>query len=429
MDAVTLALAKAYTNSQRLAYSEPAKTLTINREDVGTRFPTIGSPGESAYQLVRISDSVMDLSKITEYTVCFDPELAAAAELPDRMVISEIEFTDYGDAQTINFNGVGAITSGSGMETIEGTIITGTFTSVQMDETGKVMAWFTDFKFGAETIHPIDPKYLPAGGVGYTYEETVPILGETTIDVQPQDDLGGLTCAIVTELMGVSIAPGEVTVNWDGTEYKCPVVDIGDGAVAFGNMKIMGEIEGNPDAYEDTGEPFMYAVVSELPLFFCMTSGTYTVSIGSTREAVKQIEAKFVPPSTFETVDLCGEFGVGQDQFYDMLKRSQSEASGFRGMFSITGEDGKRCVKRIKQIIDSGKTPVFKVRYIFDYSSGGSNYYGDVELIPTMITAKTGYVFYISAYPVWLVDSKEFKSLLLISVSDTGVSMYCNGNA
>lgn len=76
------------------------------------------------------------------------------------------------------------------------------------------------------------------------WSEPVEVLPETTCEVI--EDIGAAM------LPDMAISAGDnLTVKYNGTEYKCTCADMGDGMLVFGNYGVMDEE--NP---VDTGEPF-----------------------------------------------------------------------------------------------------------------------------------------------------------------------------
>ena len=103
----------------------------------------------------------------------------------------------------------------------------------------------------AETVHKLDPKFLP-DGVPY-------VIGGARVDILPEcqppydeEDEG----AFFIENAPALLVGETYTINWNGAEYVCVGQDMSamtPGCVAFGNLSIFG-IPGN-------GEPFALAFV------------------------------------------------------------------------------------------------------------------------------------------------------------------------
>lgn len=145
--------------SGAIGYTELAKTIKVTYD----QYQNSTAPVKDGMKYVKISDSPLPLDRITEFTMHIDPALAEELELPERVVrhSEEFEFENAGGymqallidelvvMQSVHENAPGAGQS------------VGFHVLAQVDDTGKVVTWFTDFKFGEDVIHPIDPKYLP----------------------------------------------------------------------------------------------------------------------------------------------------------------------------------------------------------------------------------------------------------------------------
>ena len=136
MDMITLAMAKAYTDSQRLGYTEPGKVLTYDGNKTGK--PVILDA------LVKISDTPIDVSAIEsitfggnvltkdDFTLMNQDALSVVLVNEETLLISAAEDADMGDGSIV---------------------------------TKGVWVMHTDFGYGsevvfAETIHPINAKYV-----------------------------------------------------------------------------------------------------------------------------------------------------------------------------------------------------------------------------------------------------------------------------
>ena len=284
-------------------YTEPGVMLTINKEDIGTKYQLIGEHTGDFMQAVSISDSVMDLSEITEYTVCLDPDFAASNGVPERMVVpvTKDDVVDYGTFKIIIFDGFGvdipAITSGSGFEICEVPVDGGTVSTIAVSDTDnhEPMAWFTDFKFGDETIHPIDPKYLPAGGVGYEKKDIVTVIPATVYQFDESNEE-------MAFIPGFSPEAGKTyAISVDGktsTTTAVAIDDDGTTGVVVGNLGAV-----LPDAYPNTGEDWVI-VSSENPgtvlvSFTKRYPETVTIKIEEVTETIHTIDPKYLPEGGF----------------------------------------------------------------------------------------------------------------------------------
>lgn len=155
MDIPTLALAKAYTDSQRLAYVVPGAKLTFDGDITGKEFLN--------ETLVKISDVPVDLTSVTKCILTADPVIASAFGVPENMEYTGDGFT----VSSVNILGIEAqqLSTAENMIAVSipdhglwGTVMLGT--SMGFDEVDVAM-WVSYIEC-AETIHPIDPKYIPA---------------------------------------------------------------------------------------------------------------------------------------------------------------------------------------------------------------------------------------------------------------------------
>jgi hypothetical protein len=139
-----------------------------------------------------------------------------------------------------------------------------------------------------ETIHPIDPKYLPTGGFGYS--ETSTLLKESNAEEYEHPDFGK---AWLIENAPELTAGETYTVVYNGTEYNCVCQPAPEGlsqdaeAVAMGNFSVAGG--------ENTGEPFammiscMFNRVDVIDL-----SNASVVQVAITKEKINKIDKKYL---------------------------------------------------------------------------------------------------------------------------------------
>jgi hypothetical protein len=151
-----------------------------------------------------------------------------------------------------------------------------------------------------ETIHPIDPKFLPEGGVGYAETAQKVLADKSAVAFEYFSDLGGYFGAVFPN-DGVdfnTLSFGDIIlVHWDGKDYECVVANF-NGIKFFGNLSVMdmGNNTGEPflgtfEEYTDEGVTVIIANIIALD-----TSETHTVGIYQNAETVAQIDKKFIPP-------------------------------------------------------------------------------------------------------------------------------------
>lgn len=129
----------------------------------------------------------------------------------------------------------------------------------------------------------------------YSYSDTVEVLPETTVEINP-DDMDGY----ITETLGGSLVVGnEYTVTYNGTEYVCKAQELQIDFVltCVGNVGAMtGE--------GDTGEPFVFAVfppeIAQDAGFYAAVyaldgSATVTIKIGGVIENIHRLDHKYLP--------------------------------------------------------------------------------------------------------------------------------------
>lgn len=140
-----------------------------------------------------------------------------------------------------------------------------------------------------ETIHPIDPKYLPTGGFGYS--ETVALLKASNAEEYEHPDFG--KAWLIENAPELTV--GETyTVVYNGAEYNCVCQPAPEGlsqdteAVAMGNFSVAGG--------ENTGEPFammiscMFNRVDVIDL-----SNASVVQVAITKEKINKIDKQYLP--------------------------------------------------------------------------------------------------------------------------------------
>lgn len=181
MDAITLTLAKAYADSQRVAYTETPAPITFNGDASGKTVNDFG---------VKIIDEIVDVTTVTSVEVMrngtlysFGKESLSVSVSPDGTV-AYLLCADMEDAIVV------ATVVGDG---------------TYLFYTGDTV-YCTKVNF-AETIHPIDPKYLPGAVlpvVELSEATTAALLENGTASANENE------CAILT---AVSAKPTPIIVN------------------------------------------------------------------------------------------------------------------------------------------------------------------------------------------------------------------------
>ena len=186
------------------------------------------------------------------------------------------------------------------------------------DEPGVWVSFVADTNFGnaftvtteTETIHPIDPKFLPEGGVGYTEKKSNGyLLSPVTYTTEEVDGVCGGTIED-TSVIDISMCgtleddKNQYEVTFDGVKYplySLKLVTLGeDPFVGFGNEALL-----NPEA-TDTGEPFMFYidVLGAICIVATKEPGEHTASIEAIAETIHPIEPKFLPGVCLPVVEI-----------------------------------------------------------------------------------------------------------------------------
>lgn len=139
-------------------------------------------------------------------------------------------------------------------------------------------------------------------------KETLLAEQEMEFEVADQDEDG--TVVYATSLSTVLDIATEETIifSWDGVEYTCKAISVGDGFIAAGNLSIM-------NAGEDSGEPFVLLLAlaySETAIGTLSTDSTHTVAIykGSTGVAL----VPFTYGELLAGVEITPDFSTGDQQ-------------------------------------------------------------------------------------------------------------------
>ena len=161
--------------------------------------------------------------------------------------------------------------------------------------------------------HKLDKNYLPddmGGGVtDYNdlenrpvYAETVEVLPETTVEVDPDSGEG-----VLPDVVDVQVGK-TYTVRWNDTDYICTAQvhepQEGIQAAALGDL-------GGMTGGESTGEPFVVIVLDSATaaavgagVMFMALDGSETVTLSIVGEAVKKLDKKFLPEHSHSFKDL-----------------------------------------------------------------------------------------------------------------------------
>ena len=267
MDLITLAMAKAYSNSKG-GYTKtsapvvviPKGSYEFNNGECIT--PTTQVPNEG------------DLITLTlDGAVYIETAKKGVVDGSEVLRIGN-DASFGGDDTGENYSVVFALSEG--------------FVAVAyMDELGggKITTHTVELSFKTQTFVPIDPKYLPKGGVGYSKAETIFPLTEISFNDDGAYNFDKAPFALTTG--------NEYTVTYNGVEYKRVAFDLalfGITGVAVGNIALADFEE------FDTGEPFVIAYVDGSMLFVSVDT-TATISVAY--ETIVPIDPKYLPEGGF----------------------------------------------------------------------------------------------------------------------------------
>jgi hypothetical protein len=134
-----------------------------------------------------------------------------------------------------------------------------------------------------ETIHPIDPKFLPKGGVGYTELETV--YQFDSVNMNYDSNRGNYHVELRENIP--ALLPGRTyVVNFGGKDYICTsfVVEI---FICLGNYSMTDSNQ------TDTGEPFFITIYGDGSYANVWTASKMDFVI--CEEVARKIDSKFIP--------------------------------------------------------------------------------------------------------------------------------------
>ena len=183
-----------------------------------------------------------------------------------------------------------------------------------------------------EPGHVLNRTHYVEDGEGY-------LLPETTIEINPDDEMGALLSPILDLEAGE-----EYTVTWNGVEYKSVGVDGTD-------VELPGIVLGNVDALlgvGDSGEPFIVAAVNpqmveEMGFAIAVIpfdgSASATVSIYGKTKIIHKLDSKYLPEG------------------YPYVSVTQGEAMG-DARYSVDEESGMAFLDKTAKIITGGEYTV-----------------------------------------------------------------------
>lgn len=217
MDVVTLAMAKAYTDSQRIGYTEPEKVLYWNGDT------TNKEAFDASTDIVRISAEYVDLSKVENLMV----KIAENQTLETKATYAReyIEDDVYVDCLM------------SALEP-EYPVLVGFPTDIEGFFGIYAVTNYPGYRFESATIpgavHTIDPKYLPSGVSAIrTIQLTTPVAmdGETQLTAEEGKELDAALEAVCPVSLRLNLDMGDVynpcalVFNKMGDAFMCYVFE------------------------------------------------------------------------------------------------------------------------------------------------------------------------------------------------------------
>jgi hypothetical protein len=135
----------------------------------------------------------------------------------------------------------------------------------------------------AETTHPIDPKYLPKGGVGYVETDIKVVLPETVSNADEVDT----TWYYIHDFTPEAGKTYEVIIDGKSSVTTAFLFeDEGNKGIVLGNLGLMGP-------FEDTGENYLI-IRDEAIGFLVHRTKTYpetiTLGINEIKETIHKID-------------------------------------------------------------------------------------------------------------------------------------------
>lgn len=107
---------------------------------------------------------------------------------------------------------------------------------------------------------------------------------------------------IFDEQVNVAAVPGMVlTVHYDGSDYKCELVNVDEETIAFGNIPTGNE-------WNESGMPFAGMVFAEhgladITILVNDTAESHIIGISISTETIVPIDPKFIPPMDSLTIN------------------------------------------------------------------------------------------------------------------------------
>lgn len=275
MDLITLAMAKAYTDSQRIGYTEGGELASAQL-----------APNTDLGANVCFVEGAIGLEAGKTYTVKLDSGTYSAKCEP--------------------FENTALFIGNTGLLGVEGLPNTGEpFLVGTIDDVGDGTTWITLFlatdgstscTVSDEIVHPIDPKYLPEGGFGYTTPDKVKVLVTATCVAGEE--------VIRTNVPLVLEKDRAYRVRLNGKEYECVASNLLNTEVLY-----IGSVAVSDPTFADKDLPFLYqeAFMNGVATSAIKTteSGDFSIEITET-SVIHTIDPKYLPDTVATKADILG---------------------------------------------------------------------------------------------------------------------------
>jgi len=250
-------------------------------------------------QFVKISDTPVDLSEVT----------AIEAIGPGQRIIfgkSELATDTHDGFQILGRDNDGSVIPLVVTVSAEGDVFgedkiasTGVYVFYNDDTTP---ATYVSHIYSSGTIYPIDPKYLPEGGVGY--DSANYIVRETDIkgNSTAYEVYGYYQAQCDTGWFGpvIDMTVGKkYTVEFDAVSYEIEVRSVGS-YYCLGNASLYNK--GNTNS----GEPFCFVLTGSSYKFVVADDDNHTVTIQG-EPTIHKIDSKYIP--ALDSITLNGADG------------------------------------------------------------------------------------------------------------------------
>lgn len=318
MDMVTLALAKAYSDKKGGYVESDKKTITFNGDVTGRE----QIPGEvlgSAGCFVKMLDSVIDPEKLESFT-CYEKD-ANTGLIYKTKTFSKGEFV-------VNVDPSGAVMfAADGTEAIlcfpfdisvdESTTITSGTYILTVDLDGR-SSGVSSITYNAETVVPINPKYLPEGGVGYveSKKSTLTFDGDTTgkTVIQLSDEIFAVQISDVlfepSELVSVKMTDmqGQVVSEY-GKDLVITEQEVPHSWMAGANADGLPYLQVLYEDYVSDGRTVTKGVYVQ-----CVSGSVFVSEVTYNAEITHQIKPEFIPGAVLPVVEIADIFAITTEE-------------------------------------------------------------------------------------------------------------------